>query len=642
MLTISKQQLYNRYDSLPQELKDLFFSEEADGFLSTIGEEHHLSDEKISLLATNVGDVILGFIHPDDLAKYITADLGVDARLAQALATEIEKKIFASLLTELRQNYKGMAATAPASVDSGITKTELVYKEPEHPAMVLAEEAKPAELKTYFNQLNGKAAATEGGKQIEVEKREIQAAPAIIHTETETKPVTKVKSTFGGLMGIFSGGSGKSKEETVAAEVQFSGQQQGKVESKESGISLQPQPRLVHYTALRTPLTDLQLKTSEIPVAKRGDFVPQIINLEPLKSGDKKEIAPLNQWLLEKDKNKIQPAIQPIAEFLNQKASFIKGPAYMAGRGMEDLKKGQTALEPLGQWLVNKEPIASKEEHDKLIAEEFTKLQMETKAKKSGGILGFFGKSGNNAEQPQDNLGKISMNPILNPLESASLKKVVEKNFTESDIEPIMEVKPQEKIAVQQIQPKSPIAEMPKTAFEIKPLGEFRPAAGQPKVVDFTAASMAESAVKAEPIKPLEQIKPEANVLGAKPAEIKPTQVNQLIDHEEHKKIVENHINQSERESFIGNIADIKISTGKPEMLQQNIPQPVISMADGESPALREKIEAEKKISPEIQPSISPKIEARPEAVKQPEPDISKIELKHLPVEEDIIDLRNL
>ena len=75
MLKISRQQLINRRDSLPDNLREALFSEYNSETLWKICEGQHLSEDKIYIIATLAGDVILGFLHPEDLALEIKKTL---------------------------------------------------------------------------------------------------------------------------------------------------------------------------------------------------------------------------------------------------------------------------------------------------------------------------------------------------------------------------------------------------------------------------------------------------------------------------------------------------------------------------------------------------------------------------------------
>jgi hypothetical protein len=106
MLVISKQQLYSRLDTIPRTLKEQYFSLANGEIVWGIGETQHLSDEKIGVIATIVGDVVLGFLHPDDVAREIQRDLGLDKKIAHAIAKEANAKIFAKYKNDILRNYR--------------------------------------------------------------------------------------------------------------------------------------------------------------------------------------------------------------------------------------------------------------------------------------------------------------------------------------------------------------------------------------------------------------------------------------------------------------------------------------------------------------------------------------------------------
>ncbi len=129
MLTISQQQIDNRYDSLPAVLKEALFSTDNADSLWNIGDGNHLSDDKKSDLAGIVGNVILGFIHPDDLAKEIAADLMIDNRLAQQLSEEVNKKIISPVRSEVEKIYRSPSAGAASDLSLKIPLREMKEQE---------------------------------------------------------------------------------------------------------------------------------------------------------------------------------------------------------------------------------------------------------------------------------------------------------------------------------------------------------------------------------------------------------------------------------------------------------------------------------------------------------------------------------
>lgn len=255
MLTISKEQLYSRYDSSPQVLKEALFSEETDNLLWKIGDAHHLSDEKKSILATLIGDVILGFVHLDDLEKQISMDLGIDARIAQSLIVEINKKILAPIKNEIEQNYQAPTAVtdikrvevplpSPITVEpSIIPPTEIKIEKPE-------EVVKPVAVDP-----SAQAGAVASGPEALFEE-----APAIIHKEEKVQTVVPAKVSLGGLMGIFKRTAEKAAETPqVAAEVVGISTTQPETGQPANVQTEKPKMRVVHYGDLRTPINPVEI-----------------------------------------------------------------------------------------------------------------------------------------------------------------------------------------------------------------------------------------------------------------------------------------------------------------------------------------------------------------------------------------------
>ncbi|MEK7149387.1 MAG: hypothetical protein AAB757_00175 [Patescibacteria group bacterium] len=262
MLQISKEQLYSRYDSLPQVLKEALFSEDTDNLLWKIGDAHHLSDDKKSILATLVGDVILGFIHFDDFEKQISIDLGIDARIAQSLIVEINKKILAPIKNEIEQNYQAPTAvtdikrvevplSSPITVEpSIIPPTEIKIEKPE-------EVVKPVAV-----DLSAQAGAVASGPEALFEE-----APAIIHKEEKVQTVVPAKVSLGGLMGIFKRTAEKTAETPqVAAEVELGVSQKEITQSEQPSMvkTEKPKMRVVHYSDLRTPIAPADIFGKEV------------------------------------------------------------------------------------------------------------------------------------------------------------------------------------------------------------------------------------------------------------------------------------------------------------------------------------------------------------------------------------------
>lgn len=105
MLNISNQQVLERWDFLPDTLKEALFSSQNTDILQRICESQHISQEKIYSVATMAGDVIFGFIHPEDLEKEIRTGLNLNQQISSVIATEINQKIFIPIKPEIDKMY---------------------------------------------------------------------------------------------------------------------------------------------------------------------------------------------------------------------------------------------------------------------------------------------------------------------------------------------------------------------------------------------------------------------------------------------------------------------------------------------------------------------------------------------------------
>ena len=90
-----------RWDTLPQNLKEAIFSPANADIIWKFCENNHVTEEKIRVIATVGGDVLMGFLHPDpeDVAREIEERAKIPKPLALDIARELERKIFLPLNT---------------------------------------------------------------------------------------------------------------------------------------------------------------------------------------------------------------------------------------------------------------------------------------------------------------------------------------------------------------------------------------------------------------------------------------------------------------------------------------------------------------------------------------------------------------
>jgi hypothetical protein len=106
MINISKQKAQERYSSLPENLKDALFSNFNTDLVWHIGENNSLSNDKIKILATIVGDVIMGFLSVDDFESELKTSINnLNPENTSLISGEIKQKIFSPIAEELKTNY---------------------------------------------------------------------------------------------------------------------------------------------------------------------------------------------------------------------------------------------------------------------------------------------------------------------------------------------------------------------------------------------------------------------------------------------------------------------------------------------------------------------------------------------------------
>jgi hypothetical protein len=121
MISITQQQSRDRYKVIPPELQDLIFAETTADTFEHIGEENHLTKDKVYELGRIAGLVLLGFLHRDDTRKELQEALGVNPMIANELQNELNKKLFlpvADLLDKVYSPLSKNATSAQKGLDS--------------------------------------------------------------------------------------------------------------------------------------------------------------------------------------------------------------------------------------------------------------------------------------------------------------------------------------------------------------------------------------------------------------------------------------------------------------------------------------------------------------------------------------------
>lgn len=127
MTTLTQDQVYERWDTLPLTLREALTSEVSSDYVWKVSESEHIPEEKIFGVGRAVSHVLYGFVHPEDLAEELRNDVGLGAPTATAIATSINQRIFAPIRSDLDKSYqplgkpplKVMQDVGPAPVPNG-------------------------------------------------------------------------------------------------------------------------------------------------------------------------------------------------------------------------------------------------------------------------------------------------------------------------------------------------------------------------------------------------------------------------------------------------------------------------------------------------------------------------------------------
>ena len=184
MLNISKQQALQRWEVLPDSLREALFSEYNADTLWKICEAQHLPEDKISKVAVLFGDAIFGFAHLDDLAKDIALETGINQQIADYIIQEIDRKILPPIKSDIEKNYKpAMSEPLPARRP----EMPIIPKTPKEPISPLdiIKEAPPVIPRPSLPSIPSVSSTPASPKPPAVSEE----GPLIIQKETEFKPL---------------------------------------------------------------------------------------------------------------------------------------------------------------------------------------------------------------------------------------------------------------------------------------------------------------------------------------------------------------------------------------------------------------------------------------------------------------------
>ena len=103
---LTEQQLQKKYYFLPENIKAVLDSENNMETARQICRAHHLNDEeKVLVVEQLIGLILLGFVPADDLSREISENIHLNKKHADDISSEINRKIFASIKSEIDKIY---------------------------------------------------------------------------------------------------------------------------------------------------------------------------------------------------------------------------------------------------------------------------------------------------------------------------------------------------------------------------------------------------------------------------------------------------------------------------------------------------------------------------------------------------------
>ncbi len=124
MAKYPKEQLWELYKELPEELKEAVFSEKTANNIYNSCKRNGLKDEeKISQVSENVGYVLLGLAAPEEFKKILLKEVKLKKEKAEKIYREIIRFVFFPLKENLEELYKIKIETGPESKTAPLAET---------------------------------------------------------------------------------------------------------------------------------------------------------------------------------------------------------------------------------------------------------------------------------------------------------------------------------------------------------------------------------------------------------------------------------------------------------------------------------------------------------------------------------------
>lgn len=134
-----KEQLWELYKNLPEDLQKAAFAEEVANNIQEICTKNGVTDDDIIFdVAKNIGYVFLGLLPPNEFEEVLEKELKIEKKKAEKLSSQITRFVFlpvkksleALYKIEIKTGIKPTAAPLPTETPKKKTKKKDKYREP--------------------------------------------------------------------------------------------------------------------------------------------------------------------------------------------------------------------------------------------------------------------------------------------------------------------------------------------------------------------------------------------------------------------------------------------------------------------------------------------------------------------------------
>lgn len=254
-MNISKTDIHERWESLPEALRDAVFSDENDSIIYELVEKYKFSENQERGIGRICFFVFLGFLRIKDVFEELVQNVKLDSKTALEVYQELEQKVFGPYKDHIEKNYRAFQENFQQEVAFPKTQKQVVLKSPiaeevvnlktenkissveNAPAMAQnTEEPTPAPLDALGKKINVtiQADASDLNEKNTIEKNQFatptpaqekaettiskpesqnamsENAPFILHKHEEVAPVARTQAqhgyrqmSFGSFMGAF-------------------------------------------------------------------------------------------------------------------------------------------------------------------------------------------------------------------------------------------------------------------------------------------------------------------------------------------------------------------------------------------------------------------------------------------------------